>query len=134
VEHVQVGAKRQELIAQIKRLEASGSTPLYDSIGLGAEVIGRNLSTQTTNAMVVLTDGLDTDSRTYRFGDELISAAIAHDTTIFTIAYGGDADQEILSSLAQKANGNFYLGTEANIVAIYEEMSAAFGGSQGIGR
>jgi Ca-activated chloride channel homolog len=133
-EHVQVGVKRQELIDKIKSLQASGSTPLYDSIGLGAKVVDRNFSTQTTNAMVVLTDGLDTASKSYRFDNTLVSTAIAHDTTIFTIAYGDDADQGLLSKLAQQANGNFYLGTEANIVAIYEEMSAVFGGSQGIGR
>jgi hypothetical protein len=101
---------------------------------LGAKVIDSHLSTQTTNAMVVLTDGLDTSSHSYRFNDTLVSTAIAHDTTIFTIAYGDDADKNMLSGLAQRANGNFYLGTEANIVAIYEEMSAVFGGSQGIGR
>lgn len=133
-EHVQVGAKRQELITQISGFGARGSTPLYDSIGLAAEVLGRSSSSQTTNVMVVLTDGLDTISNAYHFDDTLIAAAIANDTTIFTIAYGGDADQNILSKLAQKANGNFYLGTEANIGAIYQEMSAAFGGSQGIGR
>ena len=42
--------------------------------------------------------------------------------------------REILAELASRANGNFYLGTEASIVAIYQEMSAAFGGSVGIGR
>lgn len=134
IEHIQVGAKRQEIIDQIKGLQASGSTPLYDSIGLGADVIGRNSSSQTTNAMIVLTDGLDTVSSSYRFDDTLISTASAHDTTIFTIAYGNDANETLLSRLAQQAQGNFYLGTEANIVAIYEEMSAVFGGSQGIGR
>jgi Ca-activated chloride channel homolog len=133
-EHIQVGTNRQKLIAQINGLQASGSTPLYDSIGLGADVIARHSSSQTTNAMVALTDGLDTASSSYHFDNILISKAIAHDTTIFTIAYGSDADQGLLSKLAQQANGNFYLGTEANIVAIYDEMSAAFGGSQGIGR
>jgi len=77
---------------------------------------------------------MDTASSAYHFDNNLISTAIAHDTMIFTIAYGDDADQGLLYKLAQQANGNFYVGTEANIAAIYEEMSAAFGGSQGIGR
>jgi len=82
----------------------------------------------------VLTDGLDTASITYHFDDKLISTAVAHGTTIFTIAYGTDANKDLLSRLAKQTNGNFYMGTEANVVAIYDEMSAAFGGSQGIGR
>jgi Ca-activated chloride channel family protein len=134
VEYDLVGIKRQEIIAKIKALSAGGTTPLYDSIGLGAGIIARYSSSQTTNAMVILSDGLDTASTSYQFDDALVSAAIAHDTTIFTIAYGGDADQQILSGLAQKTNGNFYVGTETNILAVYQEMSAAFGGSQGIGR
>jgi len=132
--HVQVGQKRQELIDQINALQANGSTPLYDSIGLGARDIASNSSSQLTNAMVVLTDGLDTASITYHFDDKLISTAVAHGTTIFTIAYGTDANKDLLSRLAKQTNGNFYMGTEANVVAIYDEMSAAFGGSQGIGR
>lgn len=134
VEHNKVGAKRQDIIARINALLARGETPLYDAIGFGADIIARNSSSDTTNAMVVLTDGLDTSSSSYNFDKTLLSAAIAHDTTIFTIAYGSDADQEKLSNLAQEGHGNFYLGTDANIAAIYEEMSAVFGGSQGIGR
>ncbi|MBE2222411.1 MAG: hypothetical protein IAF02_12760, partial [Anaerolineae bacterium] len=57
-----------------------------------------------------------------------------NDTTIFTIAYGGDADEDVLSTLALEGNGNFYRGDEASIEAIYDEMSAAFGGSVGVGR
>jgi hypothetical protein len=53
---------------------------------------------------------------------------------VFTIAYGSDADQRILKDLALQTNGKFYLGTEANIDEIYQEMSAAFGGAVGIGR
>jgi hypothetical protein len=60
--------------------------------------------------------------------------AADNDTTVFTIAYGGDADNDVLSQLAFGANGNFFLGDEANIVAIYNEMSAAFGGAVGVGR
>jgi hypothetical protein len=60
--------------------------------------------------------------------------AAANDTTIFTIGYGGDANERVLESLALSTNGNFFQGDEASIAAIYEEMSAAFGGSVGIGR
>jgi hypothetical protein len=84
--------------------------------------------------MVVLTDGQDTYSYRYDFDQELIDLASDNDTTVFTIAYGGDADRDVLSGLAFGANGNFYLGDEASIAAIYDEMSAAFGGSAGIGR
>ena len=81
-----------------------------------------------------VTDGMDTASEHHSFDDNLMAMATAGDTTVFTIAYGDDADDALLSALAAQGNGNFYRGDEASIAAIYEEMSAAFGGSLGVGR
>lgn len=134
VEYTQVGPARAEIIATIDRLRAAGDTTLYDAIGDGAALIAATHSINMTNAMVILTDGQDTRSYRYRFDDALIKAATAHDTTVFTIAYGSDADERVLAALAARGNGNFYQGDEASIAAIYEEMSAAFGGSVGVGR
>jgi Ca-activated chloride channel family protein len=134
VYHQQVGPERQSIIDAIQRLDAAGDTALYDAVGAGSELIGQSTAPDTTNAMVVLTDGQDTYSFNYAFNQALIDMAAANDTTVFTIAYGNDADEDVLSQLAYGANGNFFLGDEASIAAIYEEMSAAFGGSVGIGR
>jgi hypothetical protein len=83
---------------------------------------------------VVLTDGMDTSSSRYRFDQQLFELAAANDTTVFTIAYGRDADEQLMADLAFRTNGNYYKGDETSIAAIYEEMSAAFGGAMGVGR
>lgn len=133
VDHERVGDSREKVINAIKGLRAEGDTTLFDAIGDGADLIAETTFVDTTNAMVVLTDGQDT--RSYRYNaDSAAQAALTNDTTVFTIAYGNDADERTLSSLATQANGNFYEGDEAGIAAIYEEMSAAFGGSVGVGR
>lgn len=132
--HQQVGPSRDEITQVIAALEADGNTTLYDAIGDGAAIIAETGSSQMTNAMVVLSDGMDTRSSRYGFNQTLFDMAASNDTTVFTIAYGRDADEKLLSELALEANGNYYQGDEASIVAIYEEMSAAFGGSAGIGR
>lgn len=132
--HDQVGSERETIVERISDLEAGGDTALYDTIGMGAEFLQSTTSPNFTNALVVLTDGVDTYSSRFDFNQELIDMAKANDTTVFTIAYGGDADEGVLSNLAFGANGNFYQGDEANIVAIYDEMSAAFGGAVGVGR
>lgn len=134
IRHEQVGPAREQIIATIQTLVASGDTTLFDAIGDGAALIAETTSPDSTNAMVVLSDGQDTRSYRYRFNDDLINAAVANNTTIFTIAYGSDADERTMEALAQRANGNFFRGDEASIAAIYEEMSAAFGGSVGVGR
>lgn len=129
-----LASSRDELMGMIWGLDANGNTTLYDAIGQAAAVIAQTNSLETSSAMVVLTDGMDTASEYYRFDQALFDVAVANNTTIFAIAYGDDADEKLLAELARRTNGNFYLGDEASIAAIYEEMSAAFGGSVGIGR
>jgi Ca-activated chloride channel family protein len=131
--HEQVGPSREAVVSAIQGLIAVGDTALYDAIGEGANLISTNNSSQATNALVVLTDGQDTFS--YRFSQQqAIEVAGTNDTTVFTIAYGSDADETVLQQIAVGANGNYYLGDEASITEIYQEMSAAFGGSVGVGR
>lgn len=136
VYHEQVGPARDQIVSELEKLRADGYTTLYDAIGDGADAIAATHSSQASNAMVVLSDGMDTNSSRYSLGPDLTAKAAAHDTIVFTIAYGygKDADTQILTDLALQANGNFYTGDEASIAAIYQEMSAAFGGSVGIGR
>ncbi len=134
IQHEQVGPSRQKVINTVRGLRAAGDTTLFDAIGDGATVIANTQSVDTANALVVLTDGEDTASTRYGFNTALIEAATANDTTVFTIAYGSSADEDVLVTIADEANGNFYQGDEASIAAIYEEMSAAFGGSVGVGR
>lgn len=135
VHDAHVGTDRSLIVKKIAGLYAGGGTALFDAIGAGAQVIEETTSTQTTNAMIVLTDGLDRNSVYFSADDTLVNAAMANDTAVYTIAYGGDdADVDLLGEIAIRANGNFYEGSEADIAAIYEDLSAAFGGSAGIGR
>lgn len=133
VKYQQVGENRAEIVQAIQALEAEGDTALYDAIGEGAMLLQNTTRSDTTNALVVLTDGLDTYSHIYNQSNAL--AAVAESgATVFAIAYGSDADEELLENLAFQANGNYFHGDEASIAAIYDEMSAAFGGTVGVGR
>lgn len=133
INHIQVGPNRQKIINAITNLRAEGDTTLFDAIGDGAVLLHSTTQPQTTNALVVLSDGQDT--RSYRYNaNSAIGMAVANNLTVFTIAYGSDADVNTMRNLASQTNGNFFAGNEASIAAIYEEMSAAFGGSVGVGR
>jgi Ca-activated chloride channel family protein len=133
VRHVLVGENRDKIVRAITDLRAIGDTTLFDAIGDGAALLTATTQPATANAMIVLSDGQDT--RSYRFNTATaMQEATTSNATVFTIAYGGDADERTLEQLAIQANGNFFVGDEASIAAIYEEMSAAFGGSVGVGR
>ncbi|MBE2222004.1 MAG: VWA domain-containing protein, partial [Anaerolineae bacterium] len=99
VEGIPVGTARQKLVNAINGLTANGDTTLFDAIGDGAASIERTTQSEMTNAMVVLSDGMDTRSYRYGFNNSLVEYATGNDTTIFTIAYGGDADEDVLSTL-----------------------------------
>ena len=129
--HLPVGQNRNQLTQLLSSLEASGDTALYDAIGEGANLIDQTHSLEVTSALVVLSDGLDTYS--FRYNEESI-LPLVQNITMFTIGYGSDADERLLADLALRGNGNFYQGDVTSIAAIYEELSAAFGGSVGVGR
>ncbi len=117
----------------MRDLQAQGDTSLYDAIADGANLLRNTGTPETTNALVLLTDGLDTSS--FRHSqDSAVQVLAETDTTVFTIAFGNDADENLLENIALSANGNFFRGDEASIAAIYDEMSAAFGGALGVGR
>ncbi len=134
VDQAQVGPNREQIIDIIGNMESGGETTLFDAIGDGSAVVESSKSPDASNVMIILTDGQDTSSERFRFDDNLIATATGNDTTIFTVAYGNDADEDLLATLAARGNGNFYQGDVASIATIYEEMSAAFGGSLGVGR
>ncbi|MDX1412561.1 MAG: substrate-binding domain-containing protein [Candidatus Promineifilaceae bacterium] len=134
VDQAQVGPNREQIIELIGNMESGGETTLFDAIGDGSAVVANSSTPESSNAMIILTDGQDTASTRFSFDDRLISTATDNDTTIYTVAYGNDADEELLATLAARGQGNFYQGDIASIAAIYEEMSAAFGGSLGVGR
>ena len=132
--HERIGSERERVINVLQKLQPDNYTAFYDAVGDAASILAQTSSSETSNVIVALTDGLDNSSEKYSFGPDLIAAASANNTTICTIAYGKDADERILTELALQARGSFYQGDEANIDTIYQEMSAAFGGSVGIGR
>ena len=134
IDHRKVSDVRDSAVQQIDGIQAGGNTTLYDTIGEAADLIAKTNSSQTSNAIVLLTDGQDTSSSHYEFNQDLIDKAAANNTTVFTIAYGSDADTNVLSQLASQGRGQFFQGDQANIASIYQQMSAAFGGSVGIGR
>jgi Ca-activated chloride channel family protein len=75
--------------------------------------------------IVVLSDGEDTNSdRTEgdMFGC-LPSGEDVEGVKVFTIAYGSDADGELLLRVANRTNGKAYTGDPATIEEVYTAIS-----------
>ena len=129
------GGHRDQMIAAIEGLQAGGNTSLFDTIAFASELMAQTGHSEDVNALVVLTDGLDTASQQYTSADQAFGAVVQQSgASVYSVAYGKDADLNTVRSIALATNGVFYQGDVSTIGDIYAEMSAAFGGSLGIGR
>jgi Ca-activated chloride channel family protein len=129
------GGHREQMIAAIESLQAGGNTALFDTIAFASELMAQTGHSDEVNALVVLTDGQDTASQQYSSADQAFGAVVQQSGgSVYSVAYGKDADLKTMRSIALATNGIFYQGDVSTIGDIYAEMSAAFGGSLGVGR
>ena len=85
-------------------------------------------------AVVVLSDGQDTG---FRYGGHSLEEVLAeigvgieeeggHAIKLFTIAYGNDADIDVLKRLAESTGGKQFKGDPATINQVYAEIALFF--------
>jgi Ca-activated chloride channel homolog len=123
---------RPRLIQAIDTSFADGGTALYDSL-IQALAPAPGEDRGAARAVVVLTDGEDTDSKVkleallqmlrQRASGENAETDVPR---IFTIAYGAKADVAALQRLAETGGGAFFSGTPKDIRAVYVELASFF--------
>lgn len=95
---------RNLLAKAIDALAPGGNTSLYE--GMAQSLTQLSLAPNSTKALIVLTDGLDTQSsRTF---DDVIAQANRMAVPVYTIGLGSDADVTILQQLASTTGGHYY--------------------------
>lgn len=127
-----VGENRERMKREILSLMPSGGTALFDSIAFAIERQQARLSRDTINALVVMTDGEDTNSTRFRDATQLMdrfgmTAESEVDISIFTVGYDlNEAGLRPLRIIAERGRGAFYEGKLENIRDIYLEISTFF--------
>lgn len=107
---------------------ANGGTACYDALAKSFHVLVDQPRSEVISAVVLLSDGKDTHSRT-KLADllSLIRVDAEHEgLRIFTIGYGEDADPTVLKKIADEARAKFFQGTTDNIRAVFKEISTFF--------
>lgn len=119
---------RTELVGRIDELIAGGGTALYDATASAyAEALARAASDpHRIHALVVMTDGRDENSTISL--QELINRLSREDAPVkvFTIAYGSQADIDILRRIAEAGQGASVKGSAETIVQVYQDVAAFF--------
>jgi len=123
-----LGTGRAELDTRIAGTIASGGTALYDAIGVAWDelAVTARKSPHRIHALVVMTDGQDTDSKT-QLAD--LSRRLGAESTpirVFTIGYGDQAEGAVLKGIADAARGSHTDGNVDTIIDIYRDMATFF--------
>lgn len=65
------------------------------------------------NIIIMLTDGISTDTAGYKL-DDIVNGANAKNVTVMTISLGDDIDRELLQKIADGTGGNYFPIADAN--------------------
>lgn len=113
----------------ISGLFPNGGTALYDAIANAHDLLHAKADKQRINAIIVLTDGADTNSTTLNLDALLKKIAFNEEnaaTRIFTIGYGSGARTDILKNIAESTRAKYFQGTPKNIRQVFREISTFF--------
>jgi Ca-activated chloride channel family protein len=122
---------RERLRGTVRSLIADGGTAVFDATLQGYGIVRELGDGERINAVVVLTDGEDTDST--NAADQVARTLEAQGDAasrvrVFTIAYSPEAEgaQEALDAFAEASGGQSYQGDTEDIEAVYKSISSFF--------
>jgi len=125
-----LGGKRQQVLDSVSGIFEQGNTSLYDATLRAYQDLQAEGDPKHIRAVVVLTDGQDTaSSATLQQVVDQIQASESEGGNaikIFTIAFGDDADKEVLKSIANPSGGKQYDSSPETIQKIYDEIATFF--------
>lgn len=130
VQGLDLGQARGRARTTLDGVFASGGTALYDAIAAAYGYQGELAAHEPgrISAVVVLTDGADTDSRQKL--DDLLAILRGRGEgrviPVFTIGYGRDANRTVLQQVATATGARYYDGTPANIRSVFNDIATFF--------
>jgi Ca-activated chloride channel family protein len=121
----------RRLRESVSNLIADGGTAVYDATIDGFRTVRAGATPARINAVVVLTDGEDTDSAAG--ADDVVEAVRAQGDSddqvrVFTIAYsaGAAGAAEALTAISEASGGQAYEGDTEDIESVYRSISSFF--------
>jgi len=116
------------LAREIDNLEAGGNTALLDAIRTAYVRLQRQADPERINAIVAMTDGKENASMVSlrELAQEIQQGNNDIPVVIFAVAYGRDADNQVLQTLADASGGQVRAGTPETIRDLYKILSTYF--------
>ena len=121
---------RPAALQVVQSLFADGGTALYDAVDAAYQQLSADQASHRDriSAVVVLSDGEDTDSKTSLFTllDRIRFDGESRTIRVFTIAYGKDAKKDVLQQIAEATQARSFEGKPENIRAVFRDISTFF--------
>lgn len=120
---------RGRIRATITGLEAGGDTALLDAVRLAYQQLQSLQDRERINAVVVMTDGKENNSR-IRLRDLTSEMEAGNQSgvpvVVFCVAYGSDADMQTLEAISDATGGQTRRGSPETIRQLYRLLSTYF--------
>jgi len=124
-----LGEKREEVLRRVSGIVESGDTRLYGAVQTAYDDLLANGDPDHIRAIVVLSDGENTirdvtlDQLLANIGGQSESGSAPK---VFTIAFGDDADREVLERIAETTGGKQYDSDPQTIDQVYAMIATFF--------
>jgi Ca-activated chloride channel family protein len=120
----------ENAVSRLEGVFAEGGTALHDVVlSSYTQLLARQKQNPNRRyGIVVLTDGKDTSSKVNRYDlmDALPKGEDFDVPKIYTIAYGSEADRDLLAEISNRTNARLFSSSAETIASTYKELSANF--------
>ena len=142
-----LGDNRQKLLAEVDDLTAEGNTAFFYAVWRAHRTLAQRADAERINVVVAMTDGKENASpmfnqrnvpgvglvpqltgRSVNDVEPLVNAMNRNGSgvLVFTVAYGSDADVNVLGSISRPFDGQAYPANTDTIRRLYELISQNF--------
>ena len=116
-EMAEVSLARNELLDIIAGLQAGGGTNLYAGLEMGYQELLKAYDSGRQNRLILLSDGVATEGNTD--SDAILAMSKAYNSDglgLTSIGLGTDFNYELMRTLSEQADGNFYFLEDSSAV------------------
>ena len=126
----ELGEKRDNLLNRVSGITEESGTRMFDAILMALDELSMNGNPNHIRSIVVLSDGVDTESVIPfdEFMTAINTAGKEGGTSIkvMTIAFGSDADTEILEQISVVTGGKMFKADPSSIQKVYSEIATFY--------
>jgi Ca-activated chloride channel homolog len=109
---------KRSIIEKIQSIQAGGSTALFGGVSKGAQEVRKFIGLERVNRIILLSDGLANVGPSSPSELGSLGASLAkEEISVTTIGVGLDYNEDLMTKLAYKSDGNHYFAEHATELA-----------------